>query len=596
MFIRLFKTMLKFWDRLLLQLAATLLVSLTDGISVWILAKLVDILSKHGPASTEYTLSVRQWVLYHAAGNHQIFVLVAVLCGSAILINLIKGPFTYAKIYGTNSLVYKTMTWLRNLIYEKAVRLPVRFFDSHKTGDLTAKITNDVDQLKTSLNATLSILLDGVYGIVFIAYMFLINWRLSLVAGISFPLIALMAKWFSKPIRSANKKIVENVSSIVVFLQETLQSIRVIKIFTREKSSSDHFRRLSRENYSANMKSSRLSAYQRPLNDFLSVIGFIAVAFILGYQTIYQGITIASIVAFMAAVNFAYKPFKNVSGFNDSLQRMLASSQRIYELIDLPDELSDEQKNAVRLKDVKGKVEFRNVTFAYHPGRPVLQKISFKVQPGRTLAIVGPSGSGKSTLVSLIPLFYRDFDGSILLDNRNVRELTLESLREKIAIVPQDTQLFSGTIHENILYGRPSASETEVQDAARHANAHDFIGRLKDGYNTEIGERGVKLSGGEKQRISIARALLKNPPILILDEATSSLDTESEVQVQNALSYLMKHRTTFVIAHRLSTIKHADSILVLDRGRVAETGTHASLYAKNGLYRKLCRMQFRTRK
>ena len=304
--------------------------------------------------------------------------------------------------------------------------------------------------------------------------------------------------------------------------------------------------------------------------------------------------TLGSFLGYFVLVAMAYKPLKNLSGFNVSLQRTIASSERVFALIDKADEKDLETKNAKTLTDIQGNIKFQNVAFGYKPDNLILKDISFSIKTGENLAIVGPSGSGKTTLVNLIPRFYNVTKGKILLDGINIQDISFQSLRNFMAVVPQDTVLFSGTIFDNIKYAKPEATEKEIIQAAKNANAHNFIVKLPKGYQTNLEERGLNLSGGEKQRIAIARAILKDPKILILDEATSALDTESELLVQEALAFLMKNRTTFVIAHRLSTIRNADRIIVIEDGVIKETGTHQELYKKEyGLYKKLCDIQFK---
>ena len=598
---RLINIMLRYFDRLILGTLATAIVSATDGISIAILSKITDIITVCQVYIKEKREIIYRFIIHEnlrnlfektISGRQEIIYTILILAGIAIVINILKGIFLYAKQYSYSSLVMKSVTFIRNSIYERLIRLPVSFYDNHRTGDLMAKISQDVENLSNNMLQIISIIFDGIYALFFIVLLFTISWQLTLVALFFFPLAAYIAKKFSKPLRKANTKVAENISRLIIFLQESLQNIKIIKIFSREEKEIENFKSLSKENYSSTMKTSRLSSYQKPTNELLSVFGFMAVILILAFQTLYHNLSLASVVAYIACMNMAYRPLKNVSNFNDSLQKTLASAKRVFELIDLEDERINESSKPIRHK-IKGAVEFKNVSFAYNPGKPVLKNISFKIKAGQTIAIVGPSGSGKTTLVSLIPLFYHNFEGKILIDGIDIRRYSLSELRSSMAMVPQDTCIFSGTIRDNIIFGKPDATDKEIEKAAEDANALSFIQRLKNGFMTEIGEKGVKLSGGEKQRIAIARAILKNPVILILDEATSSLDTESERLVQNALEKLMKNRTTFVIAHRLSTVRNADKIIVLNHGCIVESGKHEELLRKpNGMYSKLCKIQF----
>ncbi len=596
------RILLKFWDRIVLGVSSTIFLTLSDGFAAFLLAKVIDIVDKAGnyinkspEVSYHMLLNYKDVVFFDKtyAGKESIFSLIIIMVVIAIAITIFKGVFTYGRSYGYNSLIHKTLMHIRNLIYKKLIILPLSFYDKNRTGDLMARTTNDVDNIKGSLQSLIGIVLEMVQTFFYVIMLLVLNWQLTLFAGLIIPLMAFLLKKFANPIRKANIGIVESISRITVFLQETLQGIRIIKIFNRETDETGRFEGLTKNAYSSNMRETRISTLLKPINDVFAVIGFMSVVVFLSYQMLYQAYSLGSVVAYVALLNFAYKPLKNISGINDALQRTLASSTRIFELINLEDEYAKRPEYPISFNDLSGKIKFDNVSFSYTPEKPILKKINLEVTPGKTLAIVGPSGSGKTTLVNLIPLFYQDYEGIITVDGMDLKKVSIQDLRKRIAIVPQDTILFSGTIMENIRYAKLEATDSEVEEAARLANAHRFVSSLKKGYDTEIGERGVQLSGGEKQRISIARALLKNPKILILDEATSALDTESEQLVQQALQTLMRNRTTFVIAHRLSTIRNADSIIVLEKGQVVEQGTHDELYSKeNGLYRKLSKIQF----
>ncbi len=604
--IRLKDILFRYWDRILLGVISSFLVTAADGIAVGILAKVIDVVDKAGNYINKSTDVMYRFFLHYKdivffdrifTGKAEIYKLIIYMVVAAIAITIFKGFFTYGRTYGYRSLIQKTLMFIRNRIYEKLIILPVSYYDNNRTGEMMSRTTTDVDNLKESLLGLLGIVLDGIQAVFYVIILLFINWQLTLFAGLILPFMAYMLKRFGKPIRKANVGIVDSVAKMIIFLQETLQGIRIIKIFSREADEANKFQGLAKNNYSANMRETRLSTILKPINDVLAVFGFMSVLLFLAWQMLYLGNSLGSVVAYVALLNFAYKPLKNISGFNDSYQRTMASAGRIFELIDLEDEYIHQPHKPAALPEITGSVRLENVSFGYTPEKYVLSDISMHVDSGKTLAIVGPSGSGKSTLVNLIPLFYYDYTGRILLDGVDIKSVKIPDLRKHIAVVPQDTVLFSGTIFDNIRYAKPDASQEQVELAAQQANAHNFIARLKNGYKTEIGERGVQLSGGEKQRISIARALLKDPRVLILDEATSALDTESEHLVQQALVHLMLNRTTLVIAHRLSTIKHADHIVVIEKGSIVEEGTHSELYAKeNGLYRKLCQIQFEMNK
>ncbi|HHE46192.1 MAG TPA: ABC transporter ATP-binding protein, partial [Bacteroidetes bacterium] len=367
---------------------------------------------------------------------------------------------------------------------------------------------------------------------------------------------------------------------------------KVIKAFGREKAREALFSSKVKDNYRFNMKIARLATLHSPVQDIFSSLGMAGVVVFCGYRILYGGMSFGNLAGFLVLLFNAYKPIKTLGEANVVLQRAIASGRRIFNLIDQPDEARIIGSGSKRLSEVRGRLEFRDVSFSYEEGTPVLRGVNLTIEAGETLALVGPSGGGKSTMVSLIPRFYPLGEGMITLDDIDIADFDLDYLRRQMAIVPQETVLFSGTVEENIRLGRPDASPAEIIEAARAANAHDFIEKFTNGYNTEVGERGVQLSGGQRQRIALARAILRDPKILLLDEATSALDSESERLIQEALDSFRRDRTTIIIAHRLSTVKSADRIAVIVEGVLVEIGPHQELYNKGGVYRKLCDQQF----
>lgn len=369
----------------------------------------------------------------------------------------------------------------------------------------------------------------------------------------------------------------------------------LIQSFVRENYELSRFDQENDRNFRAQIKTVQVSAVITPVINILASLGVTAIIWYGGREVIYGEITSGSLIAFIAYATNLSSPVKRLSNVYGNIQRALAAAQRIFDVIDTRPDIQD-IPNAIALPPILGHVEFHNISFEYKPGEPVLTDVSFAAEPGQMVALVGPSGAGKTTIANLLPRFYDPISGHITIDGINIKEVTIESLRTRIGSVPQETTLFNGTIYQNILYGNLSASEDEIIAAAKAANAHNLIIEMPDGYNTQIGERGAQLSGGQRQRIAIARAVLKNSQVLILDEATSALDTESEALVQQALEKLMIGRTSFVIAHRLSTVQQADLILVMEKGRIVEQGTHPELIGSGGLYSKLYKTQFKNRK
>jgi subfamily B ATP-binding cassette protein MsbA len=399
--------------------------------------------------------------------------------------------------------------------------------------------------------------------------------------------------FFGKKIRSSGGMIQESTADITSVLQEAVSSARVVKSFVREQYEIDRFEKENKENLGANLKNARYMATLTPTIEFVAALGVTLILWYGGHNVINGDTTAGSLVAFLAyAVNIS-NPIKRITRTTGNIQKALAAAQRVFGILDLKEEVKD-LPEAKTLPSVLGTVSFEHVSFSYNEGDQIIHDLSFEVKPGQVVGLVGPSGAGKSTIASLLPRFYNCDEGVIRIDGTDIKQVTLDSLRAQVGIVPQETILFNGTVYDNILYGRLDATKEEIEAAAKAANAHDFIMELPQGYETMLGDRGVNISGGQRQRIAIARAILKNPRILILDEATSALDTESEHLVQEALNRLMVGRTSLVIAHRLSTIKNADRILVLEKGKLVEDGTHEELMNKNGLYAHLYQIQYRT--
>lgn len=517
------------------------------------------------------------------------------IAASIIAIFIVRGLFWYGQNYLMSYVGQRVIIDIRAAVFKKLQRLSVSFYDKNKTGTIMSYVTNDVNALQSAMvENTIEMITEGFILIGSVVAMIYLDWRLTLFTVCTFPPVLWFMEFFGKKIRKTGGRIQECTADITSVLQESVASARVIKSFVREDYEVDRFDVENKANFRANMKNAQLMATLTPVVELVAAIGVTMIIWYGGNNVINGTITAGSLVAFLTyAVNIS-NPIKRLTRVIGNIQKALAAAQRVFMIIDMPEEIV-EANNARLLPQVQGKVEFQNVTFAYNEKGDVIKDLSFTVAPGEVIAIVGPSGAGKSTIANLLPRFYDVNKGDIKIDGYSVREVTLNSLREQVGIVPQETMLFNDSVYDNILYGRLDATREEIETAAKAANAHDFIMQLSDGYETKLGDRGVNLSGGQRQRIAIARAILKNPRILILDEATSALDTESERIVQEALDRLMVGRTSFVIAHRLSTIKNADKILVLEKGCLVEAGTHDELIALDGLYAHLYKIQYRNK-
>lgn len=517
------------------------------------------------------------------------------IAASIVVVFIIRGLFFYGQSYLMSWVGQRVVIDIRGAIFRKLQRLSMSFYDKNKTGTIMSYVTNDVAALQVAMvDKAVELVTEGLVLIGSIAAMLWLDWKLTLFTFCTFPIVLWFMDFFGKKIRRNGGRIQECTAELTSVLQEVVSSARVVKSFVREDYEIKRFDAQNMTNFYANMKNIKLNALLTPTVELVAAIGVTVVMWYGGMSVINGAITAGSLVAFLVyAVNIA-NPIKRLTKVVASIQQALAAGERVFGILDLEENIK-ELPSAKLLPPVQGYVEFKHVDFAYNKDEQVIEDLSFKVNRGQIVAIVGPSGAGKSTIASLLPRFYDVTNGSIVIDGEDIRNVTLNSLREQVGIVPQETLLFNGSVYDNILYGRLDATKEEVEAAAKAANAHDFIMGLPEGYDTMLGDRGVNISGGQRQRISIARAILKNPQILILDEATSALDTESERIVQEALDRLMVGRTSFVIAHRLSTIKNADRILVMEKGRLVEDGSHEELMAQEGLYAHLYRIQYRSK-
>jgi subfamily B ATP-binding cassette protein MsbA len=526
----------------------------------------------------------------NVAGNGTLFLILLVVTTA------VKAVAEYGSILTTTYLGQAVVRDLRNDLFERILFQPLRFFEFNPTGDLISRVSADVERIQTAASETLAEFLKQSAILIFLLVaVFIIDWKLAAASIALVPLVFYPTVWFSKKLRSLSRSNQQEMADMANVLYETIAGNRIVKAFTMENSEAGKFRTITQRIFRLNVRQKMTHALSSPLMEVLGVLVIAAFLLYARSQIIGQRMTAGLFVAFIVALIKLYDPVRRISGINNSFQQAAGASGRIFEIMDLATEPVVEnaggpRKNFAQFQD---RIDFQSVAFGYNRSEPVLEDVSFAVGKGEVLAVVGPSGAGKSTLVNLIPRFHEVTGGRILVDGRDLREFDLLSLRKQIAIVTQDVILFNDTIRANIAYGHPGASNEAVMAAAQAALVDDFVAAFPEGYDTKIAERGLRLSGGERQRISIARALLKNAPILILDEATSSLDSESEGLVQQALQNLMRGRTTIVIAHRLSTIRHADRIVVLEAGRVKEIGNHEELIVRRGLYARLLALQQR---
>jgi len=510
-----------------------------------------------------------------------------------IVVALLKGAFNYGQSYLMNYVGNQAVADVREELFMQFMRLPVKYHDANNSGRLVSRVFNDVSWMA---NAVAGVMRDlAQHGLTFVAMVgvvFYQNWQLAAASIIVIPLSAHTMVRMGQRLRRLATSGQENIGDMTSVVQETLTGIRIVKAFGQEEAEAHRFRQSNQVYVGTSMKAIQVSSLASSYMEVIGVLGVAAIVWYGGYLVIHGAMTPGAFFSFLTAMFMAYTPIRKLSGASNTIQQALSAAERVFDVLDLPTEQALDQGRG-ELPRISRALEFQQVSFRYDGSeRPALAGVTLSVETGRVLALVGSSGSGKTTLVSLVPRFYDPTEGAVLIDGRDIRSFTLKSLRSQIGIVSQETVLFDETVKNNIAYGRRATTHEAIIEAAKAAYAHDFIQRMPNGYETVIGEKGLKLSGGERQRLAIARAILRDPPILILDEATSSLDSESERIVQLALANLMKNRTTLVIAHRLSTVQSADCIAVLDKGRLVEIGTHSELLQRGGLYKRLHAIQF----
>ncbi len=604
-----------YWKHLLLSIIFTIFFALLNGISVYLTIPLLDTLFQESSRrqTVEQVSPIEKasgilpdWVAkigddikksfneYVLSGSKTDALLK--ICFLVLIAFFLKNVFNYLQAYFMTYVEYGAMNDLRNLAYEHLHQLPMSFFKKEKVGNLISRFTNDVAIVQSSITATfLNLIREPLTIIVFLVIAVSISWQLTLIALIVLPFTMLIIYWIGLILRKQSGRIQAKIADITSILQETISGVKIVKSFSMEDYENKKFFRETRNYFKLILKIVRVRNLSSPLTEFLSVIIGVFIIYYGGVLVLEHNTLKASeFLGFLFAIFQLMPPIKELSSVNNRIQESSAAGDRIFEILDTKPNIYDHEKS-IHVDSFKKDIVFENVTFKYEDSdEPILQDINFRVDKGEILALVGPSGGGKSTLVDLIPRFYDPVSGGIFLDGINIKDIKLKSLRNLMGIVTQETFLFNETIRNNIAYGLDDCPLEKIIEAAKTANAHNFIVDTPDGYDTIIGERGVKLSGGQRQRLSIARAILKNPDIMIFDEATSALDNESEILVQEAIERMMFNRTTFVIAHRLSTIRNATRILVLDKGKIVQMGKHEDLLAdEKGLYRKFYEMQFR---
>ena len=509
-----------------------------------------------------------------------------------VLFFIIRPPIEYYRQYFAQNLSNNILFDIRKELYGHLQKLSLKYYANTRAGEVISRMINDVEQTKNFvMTGLMNLWLDLVTILIVVGIMFSMDVKLTIISLLALPLYALSVKFFFGKLRSLTKERSQALAGVQSYLHERVAGMSIIKSFTLEKHEQEIFDETNGEFLNKALAHSRWNAKSFAVVNTITDMAPLIVIGFAGYLYLYEGLSIGVMVAFYAYIERLYGPLRRLVSSSTTLTQSIASMDRMFELMDEKYDVQNKQ-HALPLPQARGKVQFDHVTFQYDvDGKTILNDVDFIIEPGQTVAFVGMSGGGKSTIVSLIPRFYDTTDGTVKIDDYDVRDVTLESLRSQIGIVLQDHILFCDSVKQNILMGNPHATDEDIIEAAKAANAHEFIMNLPEGYDTKVGERGVKLSGGQKQRVAIARVFLKNPPILVLDEATSALDLESEALIQESLDRLAHDRTTIIIAHRLSTITHADKIIVIEHGKVSEAGTHDELMDKNGAYYNLFQVQ-----
>lgn len=573
--IRLVKYAKPYWNLLIISSISLLVITAINLLGPWLIKDLIAILTQN----------------FTRESMNRIWNIAIILAATYIL----KILFKYLNGYLSHKAAWRLVADIRVMIYDHLQKLSLRFYQDKQTGQLMSRTTNDTATFETLIAHAVPDLVTNILVIIGVTIvLFFMNSYLALLTLIPIPFLMVGGWIFTKKVRPNFRAAQRNLADLNATLQDNISGMKEIQVFNQQPKEKKRIQKSAQSYASAILHALKLGAIFHPTVEAVSSFGTVIVVAFGGWLALEQRLSVSDIVGFLLYLNLFYQPISALARVTEDLQLAVAGADRVFEVLDTEPDIID-SPGAVEITKCKGELEFRNVSFEYIPSVPVLNNVSFKAESGKMLALVGPTGVGKTTVISLIARFYDPVSGSILLDGKNLRDITMASLRNQISIVLQDIFLFNGSVAENIAYGSKDASLEEIVNAAKVARAHEFIIEMPEGYDTVIGERGVKLSGGQKQRLSIARAVLRNTPILILDEATAAVDVETEEKIQQAIHELAENRTIIVVAHRLSTVKRADNILVIQDGAIAESGNHDELIALGGVYKQLCDIQFKHR-
>ena len=604
---RLFRFVLAHWPFLLLSTLAAFFFVIFNSASIWITATMINnilidfnemlVENQRLVSLSELTMNDRLKLFSNSLLLRDTAIsTVSAVCVALIVVFSAKNISLYIKNITLSIVQYRLIRDLRNKLYSHFHYLSLSYFNKNKSGELTAVLVNDIDNMRNSLSIMFQkLFVEPINIIILMSLLFIVSTKLALIALLIIPVSGIIIFGISHSIRRRSARSQAQLAGMTSMIAETIGSMRIVKAFATKGFEINRFAKETQKYYKLMIRRDRLRFVSSPVSE---TFGATIAALLLWVGArdvlVIESISSEDFLRFILLLFSLFQPLKNLTNVVNELQNGLASADRVFAIMDIKSDIQDVD-NAFKVKDLNSSLSFNDVSFTYgNKDEKVLNNINFKINKGEIFALVGPSGAGKSTLVDLIPRFYDTLSGSIKIDGKDIKDLDLKSLRSLMGIVTQETFLFDDTVKANISYGVENISDDEIKDASKAANAHEFIKKLPDGYNTIIGERGVSLSGGQKQRIAIARAIVKNPPILILDEATSSLDSESEKHVQSAIENLMSERTVFVIAHRLSTVHNANKILVLENGQIVQEGKHDDLINVDGLYKQLHKMQFQT--